>query len=572
MPTPLRSACALFLCTLGPLIHTHPLIAQSITPVTWTRGPGAVVAAHPLAAEAGAAVLREGGTAADATIAAAMVLAVVEPQASGLGGGGFALVRASDGSFESLDFREQAPSGMVPSAFFDPADSLHAARSKGGKAVAIPGTPSGLALLHERHGRLPLKRLLEPAMQLARQGYPVSRTLSALIAERAELFLGDSTFSRLFLVDGLPPMEGDSLRNPALAQVLQEIGEAGFGEVAQRHGKALSDAVLQAGGWLSEQDLLDYRALVRPVIRSPWRGLELVGASPPASGALAVMQTLEILEELDLAALDEATRQHVLAEALRKALRDRSARCADPAFFPTPVDSLLDEELARACLAQIHPDGIHAVWPALGSRPLWREEDADSAPGHAPRDKGNTTHLSVWDGEGSVVSLTQSINYFFGAGVMADGILLNNQVDDFSWDEGSPNLPEPGKRPRSSMAPMIVQQAGQPLLCLGTPGGLRIPSTMAGLLIGHLQLGLGLQEAIDAPRIYPAGTTLVLEPRFAPATGKALEAIGYRLYPMGPMDAFFGGAHGIRRMPDGSLVGAADGRRDGAAVLVEARP
>jgi gamma-glutamyltranspeptidase/glutathione hydrolase len=571
MPLSLRSACALFLCTLGPLFLARTLVAQSNPPGARTRGPGAVVAAHPLAAEAGAAVLREGGTAADATLAAAMVLAVVEPQASGLGGGGFALVRASDGSFESLDFREQAPSGMVPAAFFDPADSLHAARSRGGKAVAIPGTPSGLALLHQRHGRLPLKRLLEPAIHLARQGYPVSRTLSALIAERAELFLGDSTFSRLFLLDGLPPMEGDSLRNPTLAQVLQEIGNTGFGVVAQKHGKALSEAVLQAGGWLSEQDLLDYQALVRPVIRSSWRGLELVGAPPPASGALAVMQALEILEELDLAAMDEATRQHVTAEALRKALRDRSSRCADPAFFPTPVDSLLDEDLARACLAQIHPDGIHAVWPALGSRPLWQEEPA-AEPGRNPRDKGNTTHLSVWDGEGGVVSLTQSINYFFGAGVMADGILLNNQVDDFSWDEGSPNLPEPGKRPRSSMAPMIVQQAGQPLLCLGTPGGLRIPSTMAGLLIGHLQLGLGLQEAIDAPRIYPAGTTLVIEPRFAPATGKALEAIGYRLYPMGPMDAFFGGAHGIRRMPDGSLVGAADGRRDGAAVLVEARP
>jgi gamma-glutamyltranspeptidase/glutathione hydrolase len=567
MSRPYRHIFALALGALGLLFRPCALHALIVDPEQPANGPGAVVAAHPLAAEAGAAVLREGGTAADATIAAAMVLAVVEPQASGLGGGGFALVRSADGSFESLDFREQAPRALDPAAFFDPADSLHAARSRGGKAVAVPGTPAGLALLHERHGRLPLARLVAPAIHLARNGYPVSRTLSSLIAERAELFLGDSAFASLFLLDGLPPMEGDSLRNPALAQVLEEIGQEGFGVVASRHGRALSEAVREAGGWLVESDLTEYRALLRKPIRSQWRGLELVGASPPASGALAVMQALEILEPLDLAAMPEARRMHVVAEALRKALRDRSARCADPAFYNTPVDSLLNEDLARACLAQIHGDGIHAVWPALGSTPVWEDE-----PGRNPRDKGNTTHLSVWDGQGGVVSLTQSINYFFGAGVMAHGILLNNQVDDFSWDEGSPNLPAPGKRPRSSMAPMIVQQDGQPILCLGTPGGLRIPSTMTGLLIGHLQLGLGLQEAIDAPRCYPAGTTLVIEPRFPPATNGALEAIGYRLYPMGPMDSFFGGAHGIRRLPDGSLMGAADGRRDGAAVLVEPRP
>jgi len=557
----IRMPLALALClALIPLLHAHTASAA-------TDGPGAVVAAHPLAAEAGAAVLREGGSAADATVAVALVLAVVEPQASGLGGGGFALVRRPDGAFESLDFREMAPAALDPTRFFDPADSLHAARSRGGTAVAIPGTPAGLALLHQRHGRLPLARLAAPAIQLAREGFPVSRSLSTLIAERAELFLSDSSFASLFLVDGLPPMEGDSLRNPALARVLEEIAAEGFDAVFAHHGAALSQAVRDAGGWLSEADLAGYKAVVRDPVRSQWRGMELVGASPPASGALATMQALEILEALDLAAMTEPARLHVTAEALRKALRDRAARCADPAFYTTPVDSLLDEGLARLALAQIHPDGIHAVWPVLGSRPVWEEE-----PGQSPRDKGNTTHISVWDGEGGVVSLTQSINYFFGAGVMADGILLNNQVDDFSWDDGSPNLPEPGKRPRSSMAPMIVQQGGQPLLCLGTPGGLRIPSTMTGLLIRHLQLGEGLQQAIEAPRCYPAGSTLVIEPRLEASTTSALEAIGYRLYPMGPMDPFFGGAHGIRRNANGSLSGAADPRRDGSAVLVEPRP
>jgi gamma-glutamyltranspeptidase/glutathione hydrolase len=536
--------------------------------------PGAVVAAHPLAAEAGAQVLREGGTAADAAVAAALVLAVVEPQASGLGGGGFALVLAPDGHAETVDFREQAPLGLDPAAFFDPADSLHAARSQGGTAVAIPGTPAGLALLHQRHGRLPLARLAEPAIRLARQGYPVSRTLAALVAERAGAFLTDSTFTRLFLVDGLPPMEGDSLRNPQLAAALELVAGEGFAAYSSRWDEAVSRAVKEAGGWIEPGECGRYQAILRDVVRCTWRGHELIGPPPPATGSLAVMQTLKILEPLELAALDESARLHVMAEALRKALRDRSARCGDPAFVATPVDSLLDEALAREVLAQIHPDGIHAVWPALGSRAVWSEPEAlEASPGRSPRDKGNTTHISVWDAEGRLVSLTQSINYFFGAGVVAEGILLNNQVDDFSWEADSPNAPAPGKRPRSSMAPLIVRREGRPVLCLGTPGGLRIPSTMTEILVHHLQRGLPLQEAVDAPRMYPAGTTLVVEPRLGPATGPALERIGYRLYPMGPMDPFFGGAHGIAASWSGDgtpvLHGAADPRRDGRAVVLE---
>ncbi len=530
----------------------------------------AVVAAHPLAAEAGAAVLREGGTAADATVAAALVLAVVEPQASGLGGGGFALILSPDGAAETIDFREQAPRGLQIAAFFDPADSLHGARSHGGTAVAVPGTAAGLALLHERHGHLLLARLVEPALRLAR-GYPVSRSLAALVAERAGLFLTDSTFAGLYLKDGLPPMEGDTLANPGLARVLEEIAREGFAAFPARHAEALSRAVKEAGGWLEPDELTSYQAILRGTISSDWLGYRLVGPPPPATGALAVMQTLEILEPLDLAALDEPTRLHVLSEALRKALRDRAARSADPAFHDTPLDSLLNPTLAREVLAQIHPDGIHAVWPALGSRALWSEEPV-APPGQSPQDKGNTTHISVWDAEGRLVSLTQSLNYFFGAGVVADGILLNNQIDDFSWELDSPNAPEPGKRPRSSMAPLIVLKDGAPVLCLGTPGGLRIPSSMTEILVNHLQLGQPLQEAIEAPRWYPAGTTLVWEPRFALPTGPALERIGYRLYPMGPMDAFFGGAHGIARVTDSEgrsgLSGAADPRRDGQAVLV----
>ena len=568
MPNRPSAALRLLASGLALGLLTSPLPASPAAAL----GQAAIVAAHPLAAEAGAQVLREGGTAADAALAAALVLAVVEPQASGLGGGGFALVRAPGGEAETIDFRETAPAGLEVAAFFDPADSLHAARSRGGTSVAVPGEAAGLELLHQRHGRLPLARLAQPAIRLARDGYPVSRSLSALIAERAELFLTDSSFAALFLKDGLPPMEGDTLRNARLADLLEEIAADGLAAFTARHAEALALAVREAGGWMTAADITGYRAIVRGVIQSEWRGHTLLGPPPPASGALAVMEALEIIEPLDLGALPEAARIHVVSEALRKALRDRAARCADPAFYITPIDSLLDPAAARAVLAQIHPDGIHAVWPALGSEPVW---NAGDRPGADPRDAGNTTHISVWDAEGRLVSLTQSINYFFGAGVLADGVLLNNQVDDFSWEADSPNFPRPGQRPRSSMAPMILLRDGAPLLCLGTPGGLRIPSTMVEILLRHLQLGASLQEAVDAPRWFPAGTTLAYEPRFDAAVTAALERTGYRLYPLGPMDSFFGGAHGIGLAPgaDGTpvLVGAADPRRDGRVVLAGGR-
>jgi len=541
---------ALWLCALSLCFST----ALGEVPLS---GTGAVVAAHPLAARAGAEVLEEGGGAADAALCALMVLGVVEPQASGLGGGGFALIHGADGRAEVIDFRETAPAGLVLEVFFDPADSLGLARTHRGSAVAVPGTPMGLALLWERHGGLPLPRLLEPAIRLAEDGYPVSRMLAGLIQEQAETILGSPALSELFLVDGFPPAEGDTLYNPALGAVLRKLTERGLRAFYELEAPAVSEAVRAAGGWIGPEDLSSYRALIREPLRSTYRGLVLMGPPPPATGPVAVMECLNIIEALDPASLDEPARIHLLAEALKKALRDRGKRCGDPAFHASPLDSLLDKDLARRILERIHPDALHHNWPPLGSRPLWPPES----------DQGNTTHLCVSDGRGTVISLTQSINYFFGAGLPCNGYLLNNQMADFTFLEGSLNLPEPGKRPRSSMAPLILLEGDRPLLCLGTPGGQRIISATVQILVGHLDLGLPLQGAIEAPRFHPLGATLVMEPRFSESALAALDRIGYRSYPLKPMDLYFGGAHGIRFHHEGRIECGVDPRRDGAASL-----
>jgi gamma-glutamyltranspeptidase / glutathione hydrolase len=536
----------------------------------------AVVAAHPLASEAGLAILEAGGSAADAAIAALAVLNVVEPHASGLGGGGFALTHFPDSGASVIDYREYAPQGMMVETFFDPADTLHLRRQSGGSAVAVPAAWAGWAHLHNKQGRLPLAHLLKPAIQLAREGYPVSGTLATLIQERIDLFMSDPALGALFLVDGFPPMEGDILFNTELALLFEELASQGFEAFPELCGEAIASAVQAAGGWIQKSDLLDYKVIEREPLSYQWKKWTLLGPPPPA-GALTVLEALAILEPIDLAAQTEPQRLHLLAESLKKAMRDKGKRMADPAFHVTPIDSLLDPALTAMILQQIYPDAIHQSWPPLGSKPIWQGE---------LQDHGNTTHLSILAADGSAISLTQSINFFFGAGVVARGLLLNNQMNDFTFVDGSLNFPEAKKRPRSNMAPMMMMQEDEIMLCIGTPGGSRIPSAMTQILVNHLLLGQPIQEAIDSPRFHPVGSTFVFEPRLASSTLDALEEIGYRLYPMGPFDKYFGGAHGIARLdspyavdpkrfsrvgtqpgllpaPHIRLQGGADPRRDG---------
>ena len=345
-----------------------------------------IVAAHPLAAQAGADVMAEGGNAADAAVCALAVLNVVEPHASGLGGGGFALVHDENGD-TVLDFRETAPQGVNVEVFFDPADTLHLASTSKGTAVGVPGTPMGLALLWQRFGSLELPRLLEPAISLAENGYPVSKDLADLVQERAGAMMEDPVLSELFLKDGFPPMEGDTLYNPELGALYRKLADNGIDYFYILLADEISEAVRGAEGWITPEDVLTYEAVIREPIESTYHELTLLGPPPPATGALAVMETLNILEPLDLTSYSEGERLHLFCEAMKKAMRDRGKRVADPMKqdYSAVLDSLLDKELAHEWLSRIHLDAIHHSWPPLGSEPVF-----------SPMDHGNTTHLSVW--------------------------------------------------------------------------------------------------------------------------------------------------------------------------------
>jgi gamma-glutamyltranspeptidase / glutathione hydrolase len=541
-----------------------PFLAGSNIAFSFDPSDGMVVAAHPLATKAGVEILKQGGNAADATVAALMVLNVVEPHASGLGGGGFATIKPADQDAVILDFREVAPAGMISEKYFDPADTLGLAKHHGGSAVGVPGTAAGLAMLHKEYGSLPLKTLLEPAIKLAEKGYPVSATLANLIQERIDMFMEDAELGSLFLKDGFPPMEGETLYNPELAKVLKSLSKHGLTSFYKKQASDISRKVQASGGWICKQDLKDYKVISRSPLKSTYRGFELLGPPPPATGPLAVLECLNIIEAVDIKSLAEADRIHLLAEAMKKAYRDRGKRAADPAFYPTPIDSLLDKDLAKEVLAQIHPDAIHHSWPPLGSSPMWKSQANSVEKIAVPMDHGNTTHISIIDEDGMIISLTQSINHFFGAGVAVNGYLLNNQMDDFTFIEGSLNYPTPGKKPRSSMAPMIVTKDSQPVICLGTPGGTRIISATIEILVNHIDLGMPIQQAIDAPRFHPLGATMVIENRLDPVIQEELAGKGYRIYPMGEYDRYFGGAHAISLLGD-TMSGGADPRRDGVA-------
>ncbi len=520
-----------------------------------------VVAAHPLASDAGLKVLLDGGSAADAALATAFVLNVVEPHASGLGGGGFALLVDERGMGEVIDYRECAPQKVDPARYTDPADTLKLAQQTGGPSVAVPGTAAGLHQLWLRHGRLSLGRLLQPAIELAREGYPVSEALATQIQEKLDRFMAVPEQGALFLKDGFPPAAGDTLRNEPLAQVLEGLAARGLPSFYASQGEAIARVVQEDGGWIDEADLAGYKALRREPLMGSYRGLDFLAVPPPATGAIAVLECLNILEAVPLDRVTESQRLHLLAEAHKKAWRDRGKRLGDPAFCEMPIDSLLDKDYARAQLEHIHPDALHHNWPPLGS--LSWEEKLEEFP---PRDDGNTTHISILDGDGAMLSLTQSINYFFGSGLAVNGYFLNNTAADFTFIEESLNWPEPGKRPRSSMAPMVALQDGRPVLALGTPGGPRIVTAMEQILVHHIDLGMGIQEAIDAPRFHPLGSTFVHETRFAAETGPELEKIGYRPYPHGEFNNYFGGAHAISRL-HGRLEGGADPRRGGQVAV-----
>lgn len=528
-----------------------------------------VVTAHPAATEAGYGVLRAGGTAADAAVAVQMMLTLVEPQSSGLGGGAFLLHwDASEGLLTTYDGRETAPAAAGPDLFLTeggaPMEFWDAV--VGGRSVGVPGTLKLMEWLHDRHGSTPWPELLAPAIALAEEGFTVSPRLAAAIAEARGLDAFPEARAYFFDDAGAPRAAGTRLANPALAETLHRIAAEGSAPFYEGDiGEAIVAAVATPSnpGTLSLDDLATYQVIERAPVCHDYRGRSICGMGPPSSGALTVGQILGILSSFDIAApgsnLDPT---HLFIEASKLAFADRALYMADADFVDMP-EGLLNAAYLAGRAALIDPGA--AMPPASAGSPPWDEARLQAPDRDRP--EYGTSHFVIVDAAGDMISATTTIEAGFGSRVMTGGFLLNNELTDFAFvpaEEGLPvaNRVEGGKRPRSSMAPTIVFEDGAPVLLIGSPGGARIIPYVAEALIRILDFGIDPQTAVAMPHVVNRnGATEVEEGPEAEAMIAALAAFGHEAKAAN----LNSGLHAIAITPEG-LLGAVDPRREGRAM------
>jgi gamma-glutamyltranspeptidase/glutathione hydrolase len=532
-----------------------------------------IAASHPLAAEAGRSVLRRGGNALDAAIAAAMVMSLVEPQSSGIGGGGFLVhYAAKAGAIDTYDGRQTAPKSAHPYMFLDGAGKPRTAADagEGGLPVGVPGLLRMLEMAHKEHGRLKWSELFQPAIKLAGDGFPISKRLAQEIAENKTLRRHAAAQAYFFDAAGAPKPAGTRLRNPDLADTLGVIAEKGAdafytGEIAEAVARAVSFAGVNPVS-MTAADIAAYAAKKRPPVCLPYRAWLVCGMGPPSSGGIATLQILGILQGRDLAKMgpDSAAAQHLIAEASALAFADRNVYVADPEFVPVPTAGLLDPDYlgSRAALIQPGKAGGQREPGMPGARASLR-----FAPDVA--DTGiSTAHVSVIDTDGNAVALTASINRPFGSRLMVRGFLLNDELTDFSFRpnlNGAPvaNRAGPGKRPRSSMAPTLVFDGrGRAVMALGSPGGARIIGYVVKTLVASFDWGMNVQAAIDLPYVLNRGDGVEIEKdtrlvKLQPA----LEKMGHKV----TLTSGISGINAVRVVADG-LEGGADRRREGQAL------
>jgi len=531
-----------------------------------------VAAANPHAARAGIEMLRAGGSALDAAIAVQMVLNLVEPQSSGIGGGAFLLYwDAAAERISVFDGRETAPAAARPDRFLraDGAPMSLPEAIGSGNSIGIPGVLRMLQLAHGKHGRLPWRRLFEPAIRLAEHGFAVSPRLHRLIA--ADPLLGRLPAARayFYLPDGKPLPIGHRLKNPELAAVLRRVAADGAdafyrGQIARDIAAAV--AAHPKPGDLTEQDLAGYRALEREPLCGDYRSYRICGMPPPSQGGTAVLAILGILEHLPIATARPSSSGavHLFAEAGRLAYADTNRYVGDPDFVQVPTAGMVDPDYLRGRAQLVRPErsmGSAAPGTPPGARGAAQLTD------HTQESAG-TSHLSIVDAKGNAVAMTTTVESAFGSRVLVHGFLLNNQLTDFSFvpeEDGRPlaNRVEAGKRPRSSMAPSFVFTPGGALwMSLGSPGGSAIINYVAKTLVGVIDWKLPLQAAIAAPNMGSRNRDTEIE------RGTVLENLAAALRAMGhPVAAvdLVSGVHGIVRTPRG-LEGGADPRREGVAL------
>ncbi|UEM17396.1 gamma-glutamyltransferase [Bradyrhizobium barranii subsp. barranii] len=511
--------------------------AASVAPVAAQNGM--VVSAQHLATQVGVDVLKRGGNAVDAAVAVGYALAVVYPAAGNLGGGGFMTIQLADGRKTFVDFRETAPKAATANMYLDKdGNVIKGISTKGHLAVGVPGSVSGMEYAREKYGTMKRADLLAPAIQFAEQGFVLDQGDIDLLRSATDDFKDDPASSAIFLNNGQPFGVGDRLLQSELAKTLREISSKGTDGFYKGWVGSAIVASSQAGkGLLTQDDLDGYRTRELAPVECDYRGYHVISAPPPSSGGVVICEILNILEGYPLKELGYHSAQavHVQIEAMRHAYVDRNSYLGDPDFVKNPLDRLLDKNYATKIRAVIDPNkaGI----------------SKDIKPGVAPHEGNNTTHYSIADKDGNAVSVTYTLNDWFGAKVTAakTGVLLNDEMDDFTAKIGVPNLYglvqgeanaiAPGKRPLSSMSPTIVTKDGKTVMVVGTPGGSRIITAVLQTMINAIDYGMNAQEAVDMPRIHQQwlpDMTNVEDYALSPDTRKILEGMGHKFGPPQP--------------------------------------
>jgi gamma-glutamyltranspeptidase/glutathione hydrolase len=568
-------------------------VAGKSSPVFGSTEPvharhGLVASAHELASRAGVEIMQAGGNAVDAAVATGFVLAVVHSPAGNIGGGGFMLIRMADGQSHFVDYREKAPEAARRDMFLDAQGNvIEGASEYGYKAIGVPGSVAGMVYAEQRYGTLTLKEVMAPAIQLARQGYSLSWGEARDLHDKYLSRFAESR--RIFQRDGNFYQPGEIFRQPDLARTLERIAAKPDDFYHGALARELAAAMQKGGGLITVDDLGHYEVKEREPIRGTYRGYEVISAPPPSSGGTVLVESLNILEGYDLDKLGDRSAEsiHFTTEAFRRAFFDRAEFLGDPDFAKIPVAQLIDKKYGAAWRDSI--DDRKASASKDLKRPAIFSELEQYAAAHPQamtnHESQHTTHYSVVDAEGNAVSVTTTINDWFGSRVTADGLgfLLNDEMDDFSAKPGAPNSDGlmqgvanaigPGKRPLSSMTPTIVVHDGKTVLVLGSPGSSKIITTVANVLMGVVDYGMNVQEAVDAPRFHNQWLPDVLnvEQWFSPDTVKVLRKMGYNvefgLHNGGEVSPYWSDAECIAVDPKtGDRLGASDYRDNGKAV------
>ncbi len=539
---------------------------------------GMVSSAHELASRAGVEILKKGGNAIDAAVATALALNVVEPNASGIGGGGFMTVRfAKTGEVVVLDYRETAPDSATKDLFASDKSKAEKWSIKGGKSVGVPGWLLGMWTALEKYGTMSFGEVAGPAIRLAEDGFTVHPMQTGIIKDEFEKLIEYTDPAQLpFLDGGLPIEEGKTLKQPALAKTFRLIAEKGPGVLyGGPVGEAVVAAVNKAGGAMSLDDLKNYRMEIRKPVYGTYHDYQIYSVPPASSGGTHIVQLLNIMENFPVRDLghNKPRTLHIMSEAMKMVYADRGAYMADTAFVNVPLEGLASKEYAKKLAGKIGMFKSMTDVAADDPKPF-QKAVASNYIGGEPQERVSTSHFSVVDSKGNIVASTNTINYFFGSGVFVPdyGFMLNDEMDDFSTNPASVNAPEPGKRPLSSMSPTIVlDPKGRPFMAVGAAGATRIITAVAQIVMNTVDFGLKMDAAIEQLRIFnftsggKAGN-LLYENGITPSTIAVLGLVGHKTEGR-DKSGYFGTAQGILfDVDNGVMYGGADSRRLGVPV------